>query len=421
MRAVAIAVILLVGGLMQSAVPAREAAAETPAPLPDLRALGIDFSVFGHSIDLVQAGADLMFPLTVTIFVQNAGPGNSTNANLSVFQDERLLAIIPVGTMLNATGQGNRTWAIYMWNITGIPPGRHVFRAEVLDTAGDMNASDNSVERGLPFLGRRPAFNISLSPSTLWANVTRSQPATVEFSGEVRAEVIDGHEPNVTLEAATDTGWVARIEHRPGFNGSGTVKAFIIRVTVPEKTRSDYGTGVTVTGRMTIGGLAYVEECRAQLNASAYFCATVECERPHQTIGPGERETFEYFITNNGNDFDSYTLAIDNRKELEARGWSLDLTRTKLTRMIPSNRALVRVVATPPADWSVYRDEVATIKLNVTSLNGTASSVVYSDDLPATVRVRGYNTPGVMLLSFSLVILAAVLVLTMLFRWRRTR
>ena len=326
MRAVVIVVILLVGGLMQSAVPAREAAAETSAPLPDLRALGIDFSFFGHSIELVSAGAGPMFPLTVSIFIQNAGPGNSTSSNISIFQDGRFLAIVPAGTALNATGHGNRTWAIYMWNITGIPPGRHVLRAEVLDPAGDQNASDNSVERSILFLDRRPVFNLSLSPGTLWANVTSSQPATAEFSGEVQTEIIDGHEPKVTLEAATDTRWVTRVEYGPGFNGSGTAKTFKIRVTVPEKTSSDIGTSVTVTGRMTIGGLLYVEECHAQLNVSAYFCASVECERPHQTIGPGDHETFEYWINNRGNALDTYSVIIANREALERKGWTFNLS-----------------------------------------------------------------------------------------------
>lgn len=420
MRAVAAVVILLVGGLMQSAVPAREATAETPALLPDLQALGIDFSFFGHSTELVQPGAGPMLPLTVTIFIQNAGPGNSTNANISVFQDERLLATIPVGTTLNATGRWNWTGAIYMWNITGIPPGRHVFRAEVLDTAGDMNASDNSVERGLLFLDRRPVFNLSLSPGTLWANVTPSLPATVEFSGEVRTEIIDGYVPKVTLEARADTGWATRMEHGPGFNGSGTVKTFKIRVTVPAKTRSDYGGGVLVTGRMTIGGLVYVEECRAQLNVSAYFCASVECERPHQTIGPGDHETFEYWIYNRGNAFDTYSVIIANREALERKGWTFNLSLW-IGKVHPGSFGRFNVRATPPTDWSVYKDETTTIEVKVTSGANASNPVVYSEKLPATVRVRGYNTPGVYFLSTALILLVAFSLAALYIKRRRRR
>ena len=69
----------------------------------------------------------------------------------------------------------------------------------------------------------------------------------------------------------------------------------------------------------------------------------------------------------------------------------------------------------------MYKDETTTIEVKVTSRDNASNPVVYSEKLPATVRVRGYNTPGVMLLSSSLIMLAAMMVLVMLLRWRRRR
>jgi hypothetical protein len=418
MRAVAAVMILLVGGLVQPAVPVRDATAETPAPLPDLQALGIDFSFLGEPLQLVEAKPSHMFPLTVTVYIINAGPGNSTGANLSVFQDGRLLAIVPVGTALNTTGQENQAWAIYMWNISGIQPGRHVIRAEVMDPVGDMNISDNSIEGSLYFLDRSPDFNLSLTSDTLWANVTSDMRATVEFSGEVRTEVTEGIEPSVTVDASTDIGWDARVFYGPGFSGNSTVKPFKVAVTVPAGTSSEVSGQVVVTCFLDVGGLVRTDQIYARVNVSSYFCASVECERPHQTIGPGDHETFEYLVYNKGNTIDTYSVKIANREELERKGWTLNLSLA-IGRVFPGGFGRFNVRATPPKDWSLYKDETTVIMLNVSSGNNTSNPVFYSEELPATVRVRGYNTPGVDLLSTSIIILAAACVGVFLVRRRR--
>lgn len=412
------AAILLLAALLP-ALP--DCGGEPPAALPDLQAVGIDFSFFGDSVELVLAKASFMFPLTVNVFIRNVGPGKSTAANLSVFQDGRLLAMFPVGAALNVTGHENQTWATYMWNISGLAPGWHVLRAEVMDPAGDMNASDNSVERSLHFLDRRPELNMSLSPETAWAEVTSTLPAFVEFSGEVRTETTDGIVPTVSLSSSTDIGWPTSVIPGPEFQTDALVKTFKVRVTVPQGTDSDIQAQVVVNGRVDIGGLTSTAESRAHLNVSSYFCATVECERPHQTIGPGEHETFEYYVTNIGNAYDSYLLGIPNRNELEQKGWILNLSRADIPGLRPGERAMIRIRATPPRDWSVYKDETTAIKVNVTSKNNASSPVFYSGQLPATVRVRGYNTPGVVLFSTTLLLLVAAGSVALYVRFRRGR
>ena len=408
--------------LLASVLPALpDCGAEPPAALPDLQAVGIDFSFFGDSVELVLAKAGFMFPLTVSVFVRNAGPGKSAAANLTVFQDGRLLAIIPVGAALNVTGHENQTWAVYMWNISGIEAGWHVLRAEVMDPAGDANISDNSVERSLHFLDRRPELNMSLSPETAWAEVTSSLPATVEFSGEVRAETTDGIVPTVSLSSSTDIGWPTSVIPGPEFQTDALVKTFKVRVTVPQGMHVDNQARVEVDGRMDTGGLTSTASAHAHLNVSSYFCATVECLRPHQTIGPGEHETFEYYVTNIGNAHDSYLLGIPNRNELEQKGWILNLSQADIPGLRPGERAMIRIRATPPTDWSVYKDETTAIELNVTSRTNASNPVIYSGQLPATVRVRGHNTPGVVLFSTTLLLLVAAGSVALYLRFRRGR
>ena len=411
------AAILLLAALLP-ALP--DCGGEPPAALPDLQAVGIDFSFFGDSVELVLAKASFMFPLTVNVYIRNAGPGKSTAANLSVFQDGRLLAMFPVGAALNVTGHENQTWATYMWNISGLAPGWHVLRAEVMDPAGDMNASDNSVERSLHFLDRRPELNMSLSPETAWAEVTSSLPAFVEFSGEVRTETTDGIVPTVSLSSSTDIGWPTSVIPGPEFQTDALVKTFKVRVTVPQGTDSDIQAQVVVNGRVDIGGLTSTAESRARLNVSSYYCATVECERPHQTIGPGDHETFEYKVYNRGNTLEAYSVTIANRKELEQKGWTLNLSLA-IGRVFPGGYGRFNVRATPPRDWSVYKDETTAIKVNVTSKNNASSPVFYSGQLPATVRVRGYNTPGVVLFSTTLLLLVAAGSVALYVRFRRGR
>jgi hypothetical protein len=156
------------------------------------------------------------------------------------------------------------------------------------------------------------------------------------------------------------------------------------------------------------------------VNISAYYCATVECERPHQTIGPENHETFEYWIYNKGNAVDTYSVTITNREQLQRKGWTLNLSLA-IGRVNPGSYGRFNVRATPPKDLSVYKDETTAIDVKVVSNNNASSPVVYSGELPATVHVRGYNMPGVYLFSTALILLGATALIVFYLRRRRRR
>ncbi len=413
---------LAVGGLLAAAIPLLpDCRAADPAPLPDLQGIAIDFSWSGYTVELVQANLPYMQPLTVTVYLRNAGPGRSVGANLSLFTDGRLLAIIPVGAELNSTGPGSETWTVYLWDIWALPPGWHLFRARADDPAGDMNGSDNSVEKSLHFMDRRPELNITLSPQTILADVLAAKAATVEFAGQVRAESLDGIAPSVTLSSSTDIGWPSSILYGPEFGTGADVMTFRAIVTVPPGTRTDNFGRLEVTGAIEVGGLYSSNETHATITVRPYFCATVECEKPLQVIGPEGKETFEFRIRNIGNSYDSYTIVISNRKELEGRGWTINLSHTQTRKVSPGADLPFRLVVTPPKTLSPYTDETVVFDLNVSSQNDSGSLVMYLATPIAKLQVRGYNTPGVMLLSASIIMLLAALLAAFFIHRRRRR
>ena len=130
----------LVGLLIFPAVDTGRA--EPPAALPDMYITNDDIKLEyrGEPTDAGLPGA--LFEINVT--VHNAGPGNSTSANVSLFIDGSFVAIQHVMQNLSSTFPGNESVVYLAWATGSAAPGNHTVLVTVNDTNGDRSEEHTS-------------------------------------------------------------------------------------------------------------------------------------------------------------------------------------------------------------------------------------------------------------------------------------
>jgi hypothetical protein len=407
-RTLLVCLLCLIGA---TACPAFLPAAADAAPLPDLYP-DLYFFVGNATTTGVPAGT----PVAIIVYVQNNGPGNITSANVTLYLDGSLLATLPARE--NFSGEG-LYGIVYTWNTTSVPVGNHTIRAEVNDTAGDADPSNNAVQRGFTIARLAPNIKLQLDAAVVVSTIKESSPGLATLTGNITATGLGGQALNISLTAVVDTGWKAVVSPGSLQTDKDGRFTFTVEVTVPQ------GTSATVYGRLQASASGRTQNDTVTASAEAiiqvrpYYRFTLDTKTAYQEISPGSQAFFRITLTNAGNAVDSYEIGIDNLAQLISKKWTVVLSTNTVARVSAGDFKTFTVSAQSPEDWTLSKDESTKIVIRATSEG--------SGDVTLTFPIYAYEKgsyPGwynLTTISLSLVILVVVVVAAVWVRLRRKR
>jgi hypothetical protein len=390
---------------------------EGPPALPDLsvRPGDIHFSVFGEDVEIVSQ--EYRF-LTIGVFVHNAGPGTSTTANVTFFDNGRPLALVPITGNLTASGPGNETYVEFTWYIRDTPTGNHTIRLEVADPAGDANPADNAAEQTIVIHGRVPVISVKFNTASKRASVTATSAGIVAFTGSIEVDHTSGP-ADITLDANVDVGWSCKLNWTSLVMTDYSPHDFCLTVTIPPAARNSQFGNIRVSARATVDELSSTAETRAIISVDPYFCLTAAPAAAKVAVAPSENALFKLELRNTGNAVDSFSIDVVNAAALADQGWQARLSAAQLNRVSPDSKKTISIEMVPTEDWTPYIDKSACVEVVITSLNSRDFGPGVNTTVLLSVVQKGFFMPSVGLIG--LVALLAVIVGAVAIRAHRRR
>jgi hypothetical protein len=400
-------VILALGMLLCSVLPAfKDCRGEAPEPLPDLYINGGDirFYSFGYETYFVSHG---FYYITVNVTVHNAGPVPTGPVDVSFYLDGRLVGTAPSDGNMSAYGPGNITHAEMALDLIHCEVGDHAVRVEAFDALGDADPADNSAERIFTIYPDPPAISIRFNTASQTAKVSPTSPGVVTFLGDLQVDYGEGPVA-ITLSASEEMGWHCQLSLSSLIVNDSFSHGFCVTVTVPAATSNAVFGQLTVNAVATAGGLTTDAHSRAIIAVDPYFVLVASARRSNITLTPGETAVFEVALQNNGNSVDGYSVEVEDRAELERRGWNVTISKETQSRVGAGENRTLTVVLRPRDDWAPYKNDAVNVKLKVSSLN----SKNYYQDVNVTLSLRveqkGFFMPSVTLISIIALLAAAI-------------
>jgi hypothetical protein len=153
-----------------------------------------------------------------------------------------------------------------------------------------------------PTAGPIPVLTLALTPTSLEAEVSRSQLGAVTFQGTATVDQMRVMHSTVTLNGIVNTGWPIVVSPQTlEFNGPGE-EPFTVSVVVPPATSALMAGNVIVTGSCKAPGLApVVSAATAVVTVSPYYLGAIISEDPEVVLTGGEKKSIEVIIRNDGN------------------------------------------------------------------------------------------------------------------------
>ena len=386
-RRAIIAVFAILAMLGPALIPNAQAQSrDSGTPLPDL-CIPSDWVYMGTGLVDIYAG----YVLYVYVGILNQGPGNSTSATVTLFDNGKQFATIPVLDALSGSGDYlNITDVFYIWNTSSMPAGNHTILISVMDVAGDANPSNNNYTRYVNVLPGPPpptVVHLSLSQSTMVAHVSDYSWGSVHFDGTISVDMPPGVYASVEIRTRINTGWCSQAS--PSFFGNvePTSHPFDVTVIVPAGAKASVVAKLTVEAivKTTMDELVHAY-CYTNISVNPYYKLYVDSDKPIEDIGSGNPATFDVDCKNFGNAVDDLLVTVDNRAELEKKGWTVSLNRSILRKVEPQDHSKFRLTVTPPLDLSLTKTDAVLVWVNVTSLGAQAKGIRASMQYPVIVR-----------------------------------
>ena len=240
-----------------------------------------------------------------------------------------------------------------------------------------------------------PLLSLALFPPQVQAKISSSQLGAVTFGGNATVEKIQGIERvAVTLTAVVSTGWPVVISPQTiPFINPGT-KKFHVTVIVPPSTSSLLTGAVRIDGSAKAPGLApVVAAASGVVTVSQYFKLRIEAESPLRQVKPGELTYNTVNVYNDGNGQDTFELEIENIEDLVKDQFTVLLGSTDIT--VPQDEYQpVRMTVQTPQQWTLYKKEMNTFILKVTSSEARFKNQLYVKTYPLYIYMKGFYIPG---------------------------
>ncbi len=240
-----------------------------------------------------------------------------------------------------------------------------------------------------------PILSLSLFPSQLRATVTQSQLGAVTFSGNATVDKMPYLERvTVTLQAVVNTGWPVIISPTTIAFIAPRTQKFSVTVIVPPAQSSLITGSVIVTGTARVPGLSpIVSQAQGVVTVAQYFKLRIEAEAPLREVKPGEITFNVVNVYNDGNGQDTFELEIENNKDLAEKQWTVLLGSTDIS-VLQDEYMPVRITAQTPQKWTIYKKQIETITIKVTSAEGRAKNMLYTKEYPIFIYMKGTHIPG---------------------------
>lgn len=370
---------------------AETACADTPAQLPDLSVTPEDiwFSYYDDPLDYGLLG----LPVDIGVWVHNAGPGNSSSANVSLYIDGSFVAVLHVMKNLTTEYPDNMSGVHFTWDTSNTVSGNHTVRAVANDTAGDAAPGDNMAETVFRIYKNIPAAVLSVSPTHVEAVVTPSNNAVVRFTGWAEVDLGEWDEATLSLTASVDQGWAASLAPNAMVFTSGDRQDFNVTIVVPAASSAAIPGSLRVDGRLRAGSMLSSSTAQTIVTVRPYYNLSVESDNPEKELGIDGVGVLKVKVWNRGNGVDSYNVKVENLDQLKEAGWDVIVEADTILRVTSDDLRILKITVRAPNDWSVYENNLATIKLKISSVNAADREENVSARYTMVVRERGFNMP----------------------------
>jgi hypothetical protein len=240
-----------------------------------------------------------------------------------------------------------------------------------------------------------PVLSLALHPTNLQAKVTQSQLGAVAFGGNATVDKIQGIERvTVQLTAIVNTGWAVVVSPQTMVFVNPDTQRFMVSVIVPPATSSLLTGNVIVTGSAKAPGLAPVlSAATGVVTVAQYFKLRIEAESPLRQVKPGELTYNVVNVYNDGNGMDTFELEIENNEDLVKKQFTVLLGSTDIT-VLQDEYQPVRLTVQTPQTWTLYKKEMNTFIVKVTSSEARAKNLLYTKTYPLFIYMKGYYIPG---------------------------
>lgn len=250
-----------------------------------------------------------------------------------------------------------------------------------------------------------------LSPNPQIASPTITAPFTVSFTGTVTVSGQGYYRMDITLSASCDQGWVTypTPPTKSVMEGQTPSYSFTVTVTVPAGSPSTIVGKVTVVanGKSVYGTAPPDAYTYGSIQVNQYYWINIESELAYKEVPPGQMTPYTIKVWNRGNGPDNLRFEISNIKDLQGKGWALQLSKYTETAVPPQTYVLLTLQAQAPRDWTIWKTVPTQIMIKVTSSDDPTGS---SQEYPVTVYERGWYISGFdpIFLIFALVFITVI-------------
>jgi hypothetical protein len=243
-----------------------------------------------------------------------------------------------------------------------------------------------------------PTVSIALTETSKAANVGPGETGVVTFTGVAQVTLNQATRVIVSL-TAEDTWASAVVSPSTLLFASGGSQPFSVSVRArPRESFSNPGL-VTVNGRWrmypgTLGGAAEPSQgAVGRIDINQFFKYTLKSPKAFVETAPGSQVAFTLTIQNRGNFVDTFAIDILNEDQLNRKDFTVILTQSNIEIMESPQEDNIRIQVNTPLDWTLYKVEYTTIKIQVTSDRGVAAGIP-QQVLRFVVREKGFYIPG---------------------------
>lgn len=243
-----------------------------------------------------------------------------------------------------------------------------------------------------------PTVNIALTEQSKTANVGPGDTGVVSFTGVISVTLNQATRVVVSLTAEDTWGTAVVSPSSILFSANGD-KPFGVSVKArPRESFTNTGT-VTVTGRWAMypGGLSGPANPQqgavGRIDVNQFFKFTLKSEKAFMEVSPGSQLVYTLTIQNRGNFMDTFSIDITNDERLNKNDFTVILTQSNIEILENPGEDKIRIQVNTPLDWTLYKVEYTSIKVQVTSDKGVNEGIP-PQQFTYVVREKGWYIPG---------------------------
>jgi hypothetical protein len=243
-----------------------------------------------------------------------------------------------------------------------------------------------------------PTVNIALTEQSKVANVGPGETGVVTFTGVISVTLNQATRVVVSLTAEDTWGTAVASPSSVLFSANGD-KPFGVSVRArPRESFTNTGT-VTVIGRWSMypGGLSGPANPQqgavGRVDINQFFKFTLKSPKAFIETSPGSQIVYTLTIQNRGNFMDTFSVDVTNYDKLSKKHFEVVLTQSNIEILENPAEENIRIQVNTPLDWTVYKVEYSSIKVQVTSDKGVAEGIP-PQTFTFVVREKGFYIPG---------------------------